>query len=186
MSKGISRQQRQILGLAVALARRRNRKAKLVTADDTDEPDITVAFAAVVVGGVALVPEVRSSGANGRAVVSQDRSPAGLSTRASIDRAFGSLVRRGLLTPCKPQRYNRLRNPNHEGRYILTEAGIAAGLPYEVPITEEMRRVFWLLDRSTDEVGITDHPVRIAHERRAARFLQPPTARERATRGGQL
>ena len=167
MSRGISRQQRQILGLAVALARRRNPKRKLVAADPTDEPDITVAFAAVVAGGVALVQKTRSSGSRGPHFISQDRSPAGLSARASIDRAFGSLVRRGLLTPCKPQRYNRLDNPNHEGRYHLTEAGMAAGLPYEMPITEEMRPILWLLDRSTEYTAFVDYPARIPPERRA-------------------
>jgi hypothetical protein len=167
MSRGLSRQQRQILGLAVGLARRRHRNRKLITADSTDEPDITVAFAAVVVGGVALVPEVRPSGDYGRQIISQDRSPAGLSARASIDRAFGSLMRRGLLVPCDHQSRDRPDKGHYRGRYHLTEAGIATGLQYEAPITEEMRPVFWLLDRSTDDVGVTDHPVRLAYQRRA-------------------
>lgn len=176
MSKGLSRQQRKILGLAVGLARRRHRRGKLVAADPTDEPDITVAFAAVVVGGVALVPEVRASGAYGRKVVSQDRSPAGLSARASIDRAFISLHRRGLLVPCDHQSRDRPDKGHYRGRYHLTEAGIAAGLPYEAPITEELRPVFWLLERSTDDVGITDHPARLAHQRRAALAQEAATA----------
>jgi hypothetical protein len=151
MSKGISRQQRRILGLAVALARRRHPRGKLIAADPTDAPDITVALAAVVVGGVALVTRVRPTGAFRREVVCQDRSPAGLSARASIDHAFGSLARRGLLAPCEPRRFNRTsgHNPNHEGRYILTEAGIAAGLAHEEPITAAMRPILWLLREST-------------------------------------
>jgi hypothetical protein len=158
MSKGISRQQRRILGLAVALARRRHPRGKLIAADPTDAPDITVAFAAVVVGGVALVTQVRSSGEFRREVVCQDRSPAGLSARASIDHAFGSLVSRGLLAPCEPRRFNRAsgRNPNHEGRYILTEAGIAAGLALEEPITEAMRPILWLLEESSRYARLVD------------------------------
>jgi hypothetical protein len=145
MGRGLSCQQCQILGLAVALARRRKRKGKLVAADPTGEPDITVAFAAVIVGGVALLPEGRPSGDFGRQIVIQDRSPAALSVRTSITRAFGSLVRRELLAPCGPTT-RRSRGGRYGGRYRLTEAGVVAGLPYKMPITAEMRLVFWLLE----------------------------------------
>jgi hypothetical protein len=144
MGRGLSCQQRQILGLAVALARRRKRKGKRVAADPTGEPDITVAFAAVIVGGVALLPEVRPSGDFGREIVIQDRSPAALSVRASITRAFGSF-RRELLAPCGSTT-GRSRGGHYGGRYRLTEAGKVAGLPYKMPLTAEMRLVFWLLE----------------------------------------
>lgn len=133
MSRGISQQQRQILGLGVGLSRLDNRRDV--------HSEINVAFVAVVLAGVPLIQTCAG-------LTGLSRSPAALTARTGIVRACASLVARGLLTRCLPptssnsrNSYGKLHGGNYQGSYALTDAGWAAGLPFEVEITKDMQQV---------------------------------------------
>lgn len=133
MSRDISRQQQQILGLCVGLSR-------------INRSEITVAFAAVVLAGVPLV-RTRTG------LTGLQRSPAALTARTGVVRRFASLVKRDLLVRCLPPTsdpkwglWGKLRGGNYQGSYALTDAGRAASLPYEITITDEMQQILRLLE----------------------------------------
>src|SRR5215831_7179171 len=102
MSKGLSRQQLRLLGLAVAVSRLRHRKPRAhVPMLDRDgktlvvkgaQPDLTTALAAHVVGGCGLQPRLR-----GWPRYMLEATPVAMNRRSSISRAISSLRRRGLV-----------------------------------------------------------------------------------------
>jgi hypothetical protein len=146
MSRGLSRQQLQILGLAVAVSRLcngtplahvpRSSTSYRVPITRNAWPDASVALAAHVLGGVVLRPRDRSG-----ASVWLETTPAALNTRSAFSRAITSLLRRGLLVYV-PHSY---LSPLLACGYALTAAGLTIGAPNELAIADLERRI-WLLN----------------------------------------
>ena len=138
MSRGISRQQQRILGLAVAISRYRNGEPVARVPQPAGRypiptvrgrwPDVWTAIAAHILGGVALC---RSTG-SGSKVFLETTQPA-RTTRSITARAIRSLLEWELLA----------YRPRHG--YCLTTSGLAAGLPHELPVADLGRRL-WLME----------------------------------------
>jgi hypothetical protein len=126
MSKGISRQQQAILGLAAATNRIRH--ASL--------PDVSVALASALLGGVGL----RTVGRRHTPRITLDDSPQAHSIRSAIAKGCVSLVWRGLLAAPDWSAHGA-------GLYNLTEAGLAIGRAQEAPAEERLTPWLWLLFR---------------------------------------
>ena len=144
MSRGLSRRQLRILGLAVAVSRLRNGMPMArspVSHPDYRIPvvtgvwaDISPALAAHVLGGVGLRPRAQCRH------VWLETTPAALSIRSAMSRALSSLMKRGMLA------YKPYRSEDHrlDHGYVLTASGLAAGLAHELIIPDLDRRL-WLL-----------------------------------------
>jgi len=147
MSRGLSRLQLRILGLAVAVSRARNGvpmartpvrhsdyRVRVVTGVWAD---IGTPLAAHVLGGVGLRPRGRIGDLQ---KVWLETTPAALSVRSVMSRALGSLLKRGLLA------YKPYRSVEHhlDHGFVLTTTGLAAGLPHE-PLVSDLERRLWLL-----------------------------------------
>jgi len=145
LSRGLSRQQLQILGLAVAVSRLRYGSPRAHVPRDTPgwnvpivngRPyDIHGALASHVLSGARWLPD----NANGstHSTVHQDTSPAAMSARKSASRAIETLRKRGLLAYCLIGRW-------WDSGYLLTTAGLATGLLHELRVPDLERRL-WLL-----------------------------------------
>jgi len=144
VSRGLSRQQLRLLGLATAVSRVRNGapRAHLPVSHPnwripvvTGIPaDLTTPLAAHVLGGVALRPRPRwhiSAGA-----VWLETTPTALAVRSAYSRAISSLLRRELVA-------YKADSPNHG--YVLTAAGLDIGSAHELTVPDLARRL-WLLD----------------------------------------
>jgi hypothetical protein len=148
MSKGISTQQRQILGLAVAVSRLRNGEPVPRTPQPHPHfrvpvvtgvwPDVSAYIAAHIVGGVGLRRDSKYE-----AIL--ETTPAALSARSSVSRAISSLFDRGLVAYRPSQGYCQFGS--RTWGYALTFAGLAAGLPHEPTIPDLALRL-WLMDHS--------------------------------------
>jgi hypothetical protein len=163
MSKGISTQQGQILGAAVAISRIRNGQPVARTPQPHEGfrvpvvtgvwPDISTYIAAHIVGGVGLRRK-------DRATSWLETTPAALATRSSISRAITSLLNRGLLA-YRPHCSRSDGDYERFGRtygYVLTAAGLAAGLPHE-PAVPDLALRLWLMDDNFRKTWWNEHPV---------------------------
>jgi hypothetical protein len=149
MSKGISTQQQQILGAAVAVSRIRNGQPVARTPQPHPGfhipvvtgvwPDISCYIASHLVAGVGLR---RKDWFTSRL----ETTPAALAARSSISRAITSLLKRELLAyrPTRPDSDDYDQFGITYG-YVLTEAGLAAGLPHE-PTVPDLALRLWLMD----------------------------------------
>lgn len=148
MSRGLSKQQNNILGLAVAVSRMRNGKpvgyvprrdprwrVPVVTGVC---PDVTTAIAAHVLGGVGL----RRRSWWYRYYVHLETTPVALSTRASLSRAITGLEKRGCLA-YRPYVHEteRLFGRGH----VLTGTGLVIGAEHE-PTIPDLDYRLWLID----------------------------------------
>jgi hypothetical protein len=99
-------------------------------------PDLYTALAAHVVGGVGLLPHYRSQRSSSARL---ETTPEALGRRSATSRAIASLLKRGMLAyrPC---------HWDHHG-FVLTSAGLAAGLSHE-PAIADLERRLWLLHKS--------------------------------------
>lgn len=158
MSKGLSRQQLQILGLAVAISRYRNgepmarvprphRDYRVPIVTGHVWPDLRTDVCAHVLGGVGLRSRTTQWGREHGKVWLETTQPA-LTARSSISRAIASLLKRGHLA-YRPIFYDwRSPSPGEQkfgSGYCLTATGLAAGLPHEMTVPDLGFRL-WLLD----------------------------------------
>jgi len=152
MSRGLSRQQLQILGLATAVSRLRYgapRAHKPQVIDGWRVPvvlapyDVHGALAAHVLGGARWLPDtVRGST---HSTVKLEKTPAAVRARGAMSRVITTLEGRGLLA------YGFAASPFggkaacDRGDYgsALTTAGLAIGLIHELRIPDLERRL-WL------------------------------------------
>lgn len=149
MSKGLSRQQRRLLGLAVAVSWLRYgtpRAHVAVTHRDWPfpvvigvQPDLDAALAAHVLGRCGMRPQP-SSISPVKFIL--ETTPAVLSARSSLSRAMSSLERRGLLV-YKP--YGPIQEYGPGAGRVLTQTGLDHGLPYEL-VVPDLARLVWLTD----------------------------------------
>ena len=161
MSKGISTQQQQILGAAVAVSRIRNGQPVARVPQQHPGfrvpvvtgvwPDISTYTASHLVAGVGLRRKDRGTSR-------LETTPAALATRSSISRAITSLLKRGLLA----YRVSRRGSDDHEqfgqsGGYVLTATGLSAGLPHE-PTVPDLALRLWLMDDSYKNGGGMNAP----------------------------
>jgi hypothetical protein len=162
MSKGLSRQQCRILGLAVAISRLRNgapvprvpmpHRHWRVPVVTNGWPDVSIQIAVHVCGGAAI----RRIGSHW----CLDTARPALTARASISRAISSLVQRELLAlRVYVQGETDLATFGRNDGYVLTAKGIAAGLPHEEEVPELALRL-WRLDRNFRKHWTTEtrHP----------------------------
>lgn len=162
MSKGISTQQRQILGAAVAVSRIRNGEPVARSPRWHPEfrvpvvtgvwPDISTYTASHLVAGVGLRRKDRWTSR-------LETTPTALAIRSSISRAITSLLKRGMLA-YRPYCSN---NGDYEqfGRtygYVLTAAGLAAGLPHE-PTVPDLALRLWLMDDNFQKTWWIQRPI---------------------------
>ena len=149
MSKGISTQQRQILGLAVAISRLRNGEPVARTPQPHPHfripivtgvwPDISTYIAAHIVGGVGLRRD-------GKYESILETTQTALTARSSISRAISSLLKRGLVA-YRPYVQGDYAKFGREWGYALTSTGLAAGMPHE-PVVPDLALRLWLMDDS--------------------------------------
>jgi hypothetical protein len=172
MSKGISSQQLDILGLAAAVSRLRNGqpmshepkphpywKVPVVVGTWRNTPTgralggeaqvhITTAIAAHCVGGIGLRREMtQDTKPNHRESVLLETTASALSTRSSISRAIGTLLKRGMLAhrPLLPVEQGKPPFGLHSG-CVLTASGLAIGLLHE-KIIHDLDYRLWLLQQ---------------------------------------
>lgn len=159
MSRGISTQQQQILGAAVAISRIRNGKPVARTPQRHPRfrvpvvtgvwPDISTYTASHLVGRVCLCG--RNCWLSRR-----ETTPTALATRSSISRAITSLLKRGLLA---------YRPPNGDYEqfggtwgYVLTTTGLSSGLPHKPDVPDLALRL-WLMDDTYGKTRWTRRPI---------------------------
>jgi hypothetical protein len=140
-------------------------------------PDLTIALAVHIVGGVGLIPHKpstpRLSHSGWRLIHMQlETSPAALSAYSAISRAVSTLVERNQLAYA-PWNHGEHTCGEHGG-YVLTAAGLKNGLPHELMLPDLPRRV-WLTDNFDDSrqnSAYNDHPEWILND-----FLPSPKFR---------
>jgi hypothetical protein len=116
-------------------------------------PDISSYIASHLVAGVGLRRKDWCTS-------QLETTPAALAARSSISRAITSLLNRGLLA----YRANRPGSSDYEqfgraGGYVLTEAGVAAGLPHEPTPVPDLALRLWLMDDSHRKTWTDQHPI---------------------------
>lgn len=146
MSRGVSRQQQQILGLAAAVSRLHYGEPKAHTpivrhgyrhpvAFETKR-DVCTNLVAHVLGGVCWLPATTLGTRHD--TVKTEKTPAARSAVSSIGRAITNLIKRELLT------YSSWPRFEYEWGVVLMPAGLAIGLSHELRVAEIERRL-WLL-----------------------------------------
>jgi hypothetical protein len=154
MSRGLSRKQLKLLGLAIAVSRLRNGvplARSPVSHPDYRIPvvtgvwaDISTPLAAHVLGKVGLRPRWEIGGLQR---VWLETTPHALSVRSAMSRALSSLMNRRMLA-YKPY---RAAQPHLDHGYVLTASGLAAGLTHELVVPELDRRLWLLKYKGTKE-----------------------------------
>jgi len=149
MSRGLSQQQLQILGLAVAVSRFRYGCPRAfepravsgwrVPVVEGQPYDVHGVLAAHVLGGVRWLPDNFMGSTH--STIHFDKTPAARSVRYSMNRAIAGLGKRGLLAYGFAKATSPWGMDNGE---VMTTAGLTAGLKYELRVADLERRL-WLL-----------------------------------------
>jgi hypothetical protein len=178
MSKGLSRRQLLILGLAAAVSRLRHGTPVAYKQDELRLPEelrglIQLRFAQSVIDVPAdlsirlathIVGEVEIRMIERRPIIHTLQEPAGIALesttealriRSSIFRGLHSLRLRGLLAKVIRTRHNKAAKPDPyplAAGYVLTPPGLEVALEHELSVPDLERRLWLLSDRTGDDL----------------------------------
>lgn len=154
MSRGLSQQQRLILGLAVAMSRhhygaprahvpQRDPDWRIPVAFTATMPDVTTALATHIVRGVTI-EHYKHSGFKTYTNGAFALTPATKAAKNSISRAITILMNRGLLVYRPNRRHEDCRMV--EAGYLLTPTGLANGARHEIELPADIEHRLVALD----------------------------------------